>query len=161
MLNNLCYRLSKQQSGKRGISSVILNSDILQPGNSRLGDYKAKMAEYLKNRNASTLKQKAYSHPMDSKFHPINFSPYRQSELFYEFIGPEQVSAHYEPLSVARHFALTSIFSVGLVGYLMKINDLNWVLESTYTGLFYYTLQYFVFVEGVRYLLLYFYKPYS
>ena len=140
--------------GRRGISSVVLNSDILQVGPSDKSDYKSRMAEYFANRSKNILNRKAFKHPMDSPHHPINFSPFKYSELFHDFVGPEQVSAHYEPLSIARNFALTSLFSVAFVSYLMKVNDLNWVLESTYTGLFYYCLQYFVFFEGVRYLLL-------
>lgn len=124
----------------RNISSVILNSDFLSTDSSAKINYKTKMAEYFETRKNRNLKQKVFKHPMDSKYHPINSSPFRTSELIHDFVGPEQVSANYEPLSVARQFALTSLFAVFGCSYLMKISDLNWVLESTYTGLFYYTL---------------------
>lgn len=138
----------------RNITSVVLNSDVLPVGEQKNKNFKERMNEYLKNRQNSVLNTKTFKHPMDSKHHPINFSPFRHSELVMDFIGPEQVSANYEPLSVARQFALTGIFSLGAISYFMKISDLNWVLESSFIGLFYYFLQYFVFFEGVKYLFL-------
>ena len=110
--------------------------------------------EYAQNRREYISKNKVYTHPLDSKHHPINFSPIRYTELLLDFMGPEPVSPHYEPFTIARRFAVTSLVSLGLMSYLMKISDLNFVLQSTFTGLFYYSIQYFIFFEGVKYLFL-------
>lgn len=112
------------------------------------------VGEYTRNRKAYFQNNKFFKHPLDSKYHPINFSPVRFAELYMDVIGPEPVSPHYEPFSIARQFALNAIFALGFTSYFMKISDLNWALESTYMGLFYYSLQYFVYFEAIKYLML-------
>lgn len=63
---------------------------------------------------------RAYTHPYHSgnikkptsvylnylDHHPLNFSVVKTAELFHDFIGPEQVSPHYENFMVARKYAL-------------------------------------------------------
>ena len=112
------------------------------------------MAEYIRNRKAFFQNNKFFKHPLDSKYHPINFSPVRFVELYLDFVGPEPVSPHYEPFSIARQFALNALFTLGVTSYFLKVHDLNWALESTYMGLFYFSLQYFVYFEAIKYLML-------
>lgn len=38
--------------------------------------------------------------------HPLNLSIVKTAELFHDFIGPEQVSPHYENFLVARKYAI-------------------------------------------------------
>ena len=142
--------LSKIQS-KRLVQLVQRNMTASATGQSVL---KEQYNEFHKSRREFLNSNKFFKHPLDSKYHPINFSPHRFTELYMDFVGPEQVSPHYEPLTIARQFAVNSLVTLALVSYFMKINDLNWALESTYMGLFYYSLQYFVFFEGIKYLIL-------
>lgn len=54
---------------------------------------------------------KVYTHPFDYEHQPLNFSPVKTAELFYEFVGPEQVSPHYENFLVARKYLVSNFSS--------------------------------------------------
>lgn len=87
---------------------------------------------------------KGYSHPYQSTHHPLNFSPVKTAELFHDFVGPEQVSAHYENFLMSRKYAMIfwSGFLVLTVG--MGTLDLTWMAKSAVIPwLFWFQLMYF------------------
>lgn len=38
--------------------------------------------------------------------HPLNFSAVKVAELFHDFVGPEQVSPHYENYLMSRKYLM-------------------------------------------------------
>lgn len=87
---------------------------------------------------------KGYSHPYQSDHHPINFSSVKNAELFHDFVGPEQVSAHYENFMMSRKYALLfwSGFLVISVG--LSTIDMTWFAKSSFfPWLFWFSLMYF------------------
>jgi hypothetical protein len=51
--------------------------------------------------------------------------------LFHDFIGPEQVSPHYENFLVARKFLVGTYAGVFLLAFAAGTTDLNWVAKSS------------------------------
>jgi len=87
---------------------------------------------------------KGYSHPYQSDHHPLNFSPVKTAELFHDFIGPEQVSPHYENFMMSRKYAL--IFWGGLLflSFGAGTLDLHWIAKSAlFPWIFWFQLMYF------------------
>jgi hypothetical protein len=87
---------------------------------------------------------KGYSHPYQSDHHPLNFSPVKTAELFHDFIGPEQVSPHYENFMMSRKYAL--IFWGGLLFLSLGVGtlDLHWIAKSAlFPWIFWFQLMYF------------------
>ena len=119
---------------------------------SRKSELDSSYRAFVEGRRESQAKQKFYEHPLDSPNHPLNFSPLRTVELMLDFVGPEQVSPHYEPLMASRRLALGSIATLFTISYFGKMSDLNWMLQSTYSGLFFYLLNYYILFEGVKFL---------
>jgi len=87
---------------------------------------------------------KGYSHPYHSDHHPINFSAVKNAELFHDFVGPEQVSAHYENFLMSRKYAM--IFWAGLLALTVGVGtlDLHWIAKSSlFPWIFWFQLMYF------------------
>jgi len=87
---------------------------------------------------------KGYSHPFQSDHHPLNFSPVKTAELFHDFVGPEQVSPHYENFMMSRKYAL--IFWSGLLFLSFGVGtlDLHWIAKSSlFPWIFWFQLMYF------------------
>jgi hypothetical protein len=87
---------------------------------------------------------KGYSHPFNSEHHPLNFSPVKTAELFHDFIGPEQVSPHYENFLMSRKYAM--IFWAGLLFLSFGVGslDLHWIAKSAFfPWIFWFQLMYF------------------
>lgn len=87
---------------------------------------------------------KGYSHPYHSDHHPINFSAVKNAELFHDFVGPEQVSAHYENFLMSRKYAM--IFWGGLLALTFGVGtlDLHWIAKSSlFPWIFWFQLMYF------------------
>ncbi|KAL4504177.1 hypothetical protein ABPG72_021015 [Tetrahymena utriculariae] len=120
-------------------------------------DYSASVAAFqqkiktIEKENSGSMKKpmaKAYEHPYNSEHHPLNFSAVKIAETFHDFIGPEQVSPHYESFAMSRKFLLTFWGGFFVLNFGMATVDLNWIMKSTYIPwIFWFQLMYF-FVEG-------------
>lgn len=110
----------------------------------------------LEEENKEPVKKnigRAYTHPYHSDHHPLNFSVVKTAELFHDFIGPEQVSPHYENFLVARKYAVG--FIVGLLALNIGAGTMDWnyiARSSIIPFLFWAQLMYF-YLEGRKSLL--------
>jgi len=87
---------------------------------------------------------RGYSHPYNTDHHPLNFSPVKTAELFHDFIGPEQVSPHYENFLMSRKYAMA--FWAGLLALSLgsATLDLHWIAQSAlFPFVFWMQLMYF------------------
>lgn len=75
---------------------------------------------------------KAYKHPYDNEYNPINFGGGKLFELAYEQFGPEQVSPHYENFSMSRKYAITFWIGAFFLLYCLKTPDLSWMARSMF-----------------------------
>ncbi|EGR32882.1 hypothetical protein IMG5_067880 [Ichthyophthirius multifiliis] len=92
----------------------------------------------------------AYKHQYNSSHHPLNFSAVKIAESFHDFVGPEQVSPHYENFAMSRRMLLTFWGGYFLINFGMGSLDLNWIANSTYVPwVFWFQLMYF-YVEGKK-----------
>jgi hypothetical protein len=89
----------------------------------------------------------SYSHPYDSEHHPLNFSQVKEVQFNSEFLGPEQVSPHYENFLVSRKYATAFLGTMGILSFAIGTYDLHWVVKSTFlpivtwTGVMYLTME--------------------
>ena len=73
-------------------------------------------SKQIEKTNQGTIKKpmaKAYEHPFNSVHHPLNFSAVKIAETFHDFVGPEQVSPHYENFTMSRKMLLSKIHKLG------------------------------------------------
>jgi len=91
---------------------------------------------------------KAYTHPYNLEKNPINFSPVKNAELFHDFVGPEQVSPHYENFMMSRKYAL--IFWAGSLGLLAAITtvDITWMAKSSLIPFVFWMQLHYIYLEG-------------
>lgn len=90
---------------------------------------------------------KGYSHPFHSDHHPLNFSPVKLAELFHDFVGPEQVSPHYENFLVARKYLVT--FWGGLFALSLGVGtiDIQWFAKSAFLPFAFWLALHYFFLE--------------
>jgi len=87
---------------------------------------------------------KGYTHPFNTDHHPINYSPVKLAELFHDFIGPEQVSPHYENFLVSRKYLMTLIGGLFVLSLGIGTLDVHWIAKSSFLPfMFWMLLQYF------------------
>jgi len=95
-------------------------------------------------KNAPKPFPKGYTHPFHSDHHPINFSPVKIAELFHDFIGPEQVSPHYENYLVSRKYLMTFWGGLFVLSLGISTIDVHWIAKSAFLPfMFWMLLQYF------------------
>lgn len=83
----------------------------------------------------------------------MNFSPVKTAELFHDFMGPEQVSPHYENFMTARKFLIVLWGGFFALGFGVSTVDLHWIAMSSFIPfIFWMQLQYF-YIEGRKSLL--------
>ncbi|CAK81876.1 unnamed protein product (macronuclear) [Paramecium tetraurelia] len=91
---------------------------------------------------------KAFEHPYNNPHNPVNMSGIKSSELFYNFIGPEQVSPHYENFLVARKYLLLTYGGLIVIGFAAGTTNLHWIAKSSFLPfLFWMQIMYF-YLEG-------------
>lgn len=95
----------------------------------------------------------SYKHPYNSQHHPINYSAVKTAELFNDFIGPEQVSPHYENFLTSRKYlmAFWAVFLVVNIG--ASTVDLNWMMRSSMLPIVLYFSYLYFYIEGRKSLL--------
>lgn len=97
---------------------------------------------------ASLKSKKAYTHPYNNEHSQVNLTPGRASEIFFEFVGPEQVSPHYESFLASRKWAIgfwTTCLALAFVGNSV---DMHWVAKSSMIPFVYYTTLFYWTFEG-------------
>jgi hypothetical protein len=102
---------------------------------------------------------KAYSHPLDHPHNRINFDPNEIHELFYDFMGPEQVSPHYENFAMSRKYAI-GIWS-GLFGLSMlaATKDFTWIIQGTIMPFAFLSFMTYYFYEARKTMFMLVNKP--
>lgn len=114
-----------------------LNSNILrfrEKYNENLKVFRDKV-QALEQKNVTGLKKPAgtiYNHPYHSDHHPLNFSPVKNAEFFHDFVGPEQVSPHYENFLVARKWAVAIWVGYFVLMFGATTVDLHWIMKSSF-----------------------------
>jgi len=62
-----------------------------------LSKFQETLEDVSQNESVADVKaRKAWTHPYNNEHSKIHLSVSYQSEMWYEFVGPEQVSPHYE-----------------------------------------------------------------
>lgn len=104
--------------------------------------------EFKTNYNTKMKMKKGYSHPLDEEDRPLNFCPGRHYELFYDLIGTEQVSPHYENFLFSRRWAVSITAVLGGMAYGSTILDFGWIMASSFIPFLFYATLYYFFLEG-------------
>merc|ERR1711976_552263 len=112
------------------------------------------MEEVAQPDNSNKLKmKKAYQHPFVNEHYTVNINPVRTHQLFYDFVGPEQVSPHYESFLASRKWAIGAVTGTLALSYLGATLDFHWIARSMLVPfVFNMTLWYWIF-EGRKFLL--------
>jgi len=61
----------------------------------------------------------------------LNFSAVKTAEFFHDFVGPEQVSPHYENFMVARKWALIFWGGLSVLCFGTSTLDMHWIMKSS------------------------------
>lgn len=73
-------------------------------------------------------------------------------ELFFDLVGPEQVSPHYENFLHSRRF----FFGLAAMYFLMYqgayVKDLSWILQTTFMPIAFSTYTLYLIMEGRKFL---------
>lgn len=91
---------------------------------------------------------KAYTHPYNSHHHPLNFSPVKNAELFHDWVGPEQVSPHYENFMMSRKYALIFWGGVFALSFGASTVDLHWMAKSSIIPFVFWMQLHYFYLEG-------------
>lgn len=101
-----------------------------------------------KMEKSSRLGQVGYTHPYHNDHHPLNFSGVKTSELFLDWMGPEQVSPHYENFLVSRKYTISFISTLAFLSFAVGTYDLHWLLKSTYLPIITWVTCLYMVMEG-------------
>ena len=113
-----------------------------------LSKFQETLEEVEESENVANLKaRKAWSHPYNNEHSRVNVSPSHTSELFFEFVGPEQVSPHYESFLVSRKWAIGFWTTCFTLSFFAQSVDFHWVAQSSIVPFVYYTSIYYWVVE--------------
>lgn len=116
--------------------------------NSKKQDMNALFNEFQEQLKKPYAEEKAYSHPLDHPHNKINFDGLELQEMFYDFMGPEQVSPHYENFAMSRKYAIgiwTSMFGISV---LATTRDLTWIIQGTIMPIAFLSFMTYYFYEG-------------
>lgn len=80
--------------------------------------------------------------------HPINFSAVKTAEFFNDFVGPEQVSPHYENFLVSRKYLMAFWSAFFALNFAAATVDLNWLAKSSLIPIIMYTSYLYFYIEG-------------
>lgn len=82
------------------------------------------------------------------EFNPISFGGGDVSQAWMDFVGPEQVSPHYENFAMSRKWAI--FMSGGFIGLnvLGSVVDLHWIMASAIIPFFYWMFTSYWTLEG-------------
>lgn len=88
--------------------------------------------------------QKAYKHPFDDGHRRPYHSAVHTLQSFVDFVGPEQVSPHYENFGMARKDALTFWVGYFALTYIANTPDISFYAQSALPAwMFFFTWMYF------------------
>jgi hypothetical protein len=80
--------------------------------------------------------------------HRLNFSAVKTAEFFHDFVGPEQVSPHYENFLVSRKYLMAFWAAFFVLNFGIATADLNWIAKSSFIPLIFYTSYLYFYIEG-------------
>lgn len=105
----------------------------------------------LENKNRQKVKKptvQGYVHPFNMEHHRITFSPVKTAEYFHDFIGPEQVSPHYENFLVSRKYLMAFWAAFFALNLGVATVDLQWIAKSAFIPIIMYTSYLYFYMEG-------------
>lgn len=152
--------LRTRKFNKLLIKNILRNNTaVINQLNTQFETYQSQMKSDEKNidelfqdfktkNNTAKKMQKGYVHPLDEEDRPINFCPGKHYEFFYDMVGTEQVSAHYENFLFSRKWAVGIFTTLGFISYGCTIVDFGWVMASSFTPFLFYATLYYFFLEG-------------
>jgi hypothetical protein len=118
-----------------------------------LGKFKETMETVENTESAATLKnKKAYVHPFDNEHYTVNMNPAKASEIFFEFVGPEQVSPHYESFLASRKWAIGFWATSITLAYVGSSVDFHWVARSCIIPFTFYATSFYWILEGRKHI---------
>jgi hypothetical protein len=97
-------------------------------------------------------KRKAFTHEFDNEHYSVNVSPAHQSRMFFEFVGPEQVSPHYESFLASRKWAIGFWASCLSLSYIGASLDFHWVARSMIIPFVFWTSTFYWIFEGRKHI---------
>lgn len=111
--------------------------------------YREKMQKLEDEQNIHIKKPlaKGYVHPYNSDHHPINFSAVKLAELFYDFVGPEQVSPHYENYLMSRKYLMAFFAMFATLNFFMGSYDAHYIAASMMNPLLFWGILMYFYVE--------------
>jgi hypothetical protein len=68
--------------------------------------------------------------------------------MFHDFVGPEQVSPHYENFMVARKFAIAFWVGIAALSFGVSTVDLNWIAKSSALPFLFWMQMMYLYMEG-------------
>ena len=92
--------------------------------------------------------KKGYTHPLEEVDRQINFCAGRHYELFYDLVGPEQVSPHYENFLFSRRWAISIITVFFGMAWGSTVLDFGWIMSTSFIPFLFYSILYYFFLEG-------------
>ncbi len=130
MLNRLTMQTLKRSKNCFSTSQVNSRfSSLQQLLKSQKADLDSEFSQYHQELNESRKAQtQSYTHPLDHENNPVNLCYIKDLETFFDLVGPEQVSPHYENFLHSRKvfFGFTGLFL--LMSHGMVTRDLSWIL---------------------------------
>lgn len=119
-----------------------------------LDKFKETMETVEDTESAAKLKnKKAYVHPFNNEHYEVNMNPTKASELFFEFVGPEQVSPHYESFLASRKWALGFWGTSLTLAYVGSTVDFHWVARSCIIPFTFYATSFYWILEGRKHII--------
>lgn len=135
MINRL---VRKQLSNKVVVRSFALAAqsqqsfnDFQQIVNTKRQNMDNMFDEFKERMSRPFAEEKAYSHPLDNPDNRVIFDPSEIQELFYDFMGPEQVSPHYENFAMSRKYAIGIWSGMFGLSMLAATRDFSWIIQGT------------------------------
>jgi len=118
-----------------------------------LSKFKSTMDSMDETRETTNLKnKKAFSPPFENEHYEVNCHPSKFTELIHDFIGPEQVSPHYESFLASRKWAIGFWTTCLTLGYIGNSLDFHWVARSCIIPFVFWTTQFYWILEGRKHL---------
>jgi len=155
MITLMCRRLARSQNAAGFATAAEIAQKTMDKFQKRYTDqsnsFEKRMEDIAKMYSEAPkfdTAQKIYQHPYDNDHNPLTFSWGKLNELGFDFMGPEQVSPHYENFMMSRKYALTFWGGLGVLIFMMTTADLHWMARSL---IFPWTIYFFYlywFLEG-------------
>jgi len=137
MFTLICRRLARTQQSVGFATASEIAQKTMQRFQKKFAEqtesFQKRMEDIAKLQNEAPKTQntsKVYQHPYECSHNPLTFSWGKILELGHDYLGPEQVSPHYENFMMSRKYALTFWGGLLVLVTMMSTADLGWMARS-------------------------------